>query len=86
MWSEVESLAVSSVDDTKGDDANMVLPERSSQLLSSMQSVYTSDAAKSSISSLVEDLAAKLFAIAVGKSLDTEGDYTTPYLSYDNTS
>jgi hypothetical protein len=85
LWSEVESFAVSSIDDVKGDDANMVLPERTSQLLSSMQNVYTNDAANSTISSLVEDLAAKLFATTVGKSLDTEGDYTTPYLSYEKT-
>lgn len=86
MWSEVESFAVSSIDEAKGDDANMVLPERTSQLLSSMQNVYSNDEAKSTISALVEDLAAKLFATTVGKSLDPEGKYTTPYLSYEKTS
>jgi hypothetical protein len=73
LWSEVESFAVSSIDDTKGGDAQLILPERTSELLSSMQTVYTNDATKSSISSLVEDLAAKLFAITVQMSLDTEG-------------
>jgi hypothetical protein len=64
---------VSSIDGSKGSDAHLVLSERTSQLLSSMQTEYTSATITGPISRLVEDLAAKLFAITVQKSLDIKG-------------
>jgi hypothetical protein len=75
LWSEVESIAVSSVDISESSETQLLLSQRTAYLLSSIQAECARGEVKSDILPLVEELASKLVARSVENSLDTNRKY-----------